>query len=283
MPKSILVVDDNEDLRELVSSALTQAGYDVFGASNASEGLRIAAQQEPDLVLLDIMMPGMDGLEMLARLRERDKEMPVIVMTAHSTPETVISAMREQACDFLAKPFDMDDLVSAVNAVFAIAPQEIAIKVLSARPEWVELRVPCSMAAIGPLERLITQLEMDIPPTTRDNITYAFREMLRNAIEYGGKNDPTKFVEVGYLHSPRVIIYRIKDPGEGFSIEALRHAAILNPEGDPVRHERVREELGMRPGGFGILIARNMVDEMIYNERHNEVLLIKYLDDEPAS
>jgi len=283
MPKSILVVDDNEDLRELVSSALTQAGYDVFGAPNASEGLRIAAQQEPDLVLLDIMMPGMDGLEMLARLRERDKEMPVIVMTAHSTPETVISAMREHACDFLAKPFDMDDLVSAVNAVFAIAPQEIAIKVLSARPEWVELRVPCSMAAIDPLERLITQLEMDIPPTTRDNITYAFREMLRNAIEYGGKNDPTKFVEVGYLHSPRVIIYRIKDPGEGFSIEALRHAAILNPEGDPVRHERVREELGMRPGGFGILIARNMVDEMIYNERHNEVLLIKYLDDEPAS
>ena len=283
MPKSILVVDDNEDLRELVSSALTQAGYDVFGAPNASEGLRIAAQQEPELVLLDIMMPGMDGLEMLARLRERDKEMPVIVMTAHSTPETVISAMREQACDFLAKPFDMDDLVSAVNAVFAIAPQEIAIKVLSARPEWVELRVPCSMAAIDPLERLITQLEMDIPPTTRDNITYAFREMLRNAIEYGGKNDPTKFVEVGYLHSPRVIIYRIKDPGEGFSIEALRHAAILNPEGDPVRHERVREELGMRPGGFGILIARNMVDEMIYNERHNEVLLIKYLDDEPAS
>jgi len=225
----------------------------------------------------------MDGLEMLARLRERDKEMPVIVMTAHSTPETVISAMREQACDFLAKPFDMDDLVSAVNAVFAIAPQEIAIKVLSARPEWVELRVPCSMAAIDPLERLITQLEMDIPSTTRDNITYAFREMLRNAIEYGGKNDPTKFVEVGYLHSPRIIIYRIKDPGEGFSIEGLRHAAILNPEGDPVRHERVREELGLRPGGFGILIARNMVDEMIYNERHNEVLLIKYLDDEPAS
>jgi hypothetical protein len=78
-------------------------------------------------------------------------------------------------------------------------------------------------------------------------------------------------------------MYRIKDPGEGFSIESLYKpdgpiAAFLNPEGDPMQHERVREDQGIRPGGFGILIAREMVDEMIYNERHNEVLLIKYLD-----
>ena len=103
-------------------------------------------------------------------------------------------------------------------------------------------------------------------------------EMLRNAIEYGGKNDPSQCVEVSYLRTPRVILYRIKDPGEGFSLESLRHAAILNPQGDPLRHEHVRAKQGLRSGGFGILIARNMVDEMIYNERHNEVVLIKYLD-----
>ncbi|HYP53894.1 MAG TPA: hypothetical protein VEQ42_10170, partial [Pyrinomonadaceae bacterium] len=69
-----------------------------------------------------------------------------------------------------------------------------------------------------------------------------------------------------------------KDPGEGFRLESLYHAAILNPDNDPVQHERIRQEMGLRPGGFGILIARNMVDEMIYNEKHNEVLLIIYLD-----
>jgi anti-sigma regulatory factor (Ser/Thr protein kinase) len=159
-----------------------------------------------------------------------------------------------------------------------LAPQEINIEVLSARPEWIELRVPCSLAALDPLERLMTQLKTDIPAATRDSVTYAFREMLRNAIEHGGKNDPKQSVEVSYLHSPRIVLYRIKDPGQGFNIEALHHAAILNPENDPMQHERVREQLGMRPGGFGILIARNMVDEMIYNERHNEVVLIKYLD-----
>ncbi|HEX8853914.1 MAG TPA: ATP-binding protein, partial [Pyrinomonadaceae bacterium] len=198
-------------------------------------------------------------------------------------PSTVVTAMREHACDFLSKPFDVSELLSAVGSAFALNPREISIEVLSARPEWIELRVPCSLAAIPPLERLMSQLKTDLPAATRDSVTYAFREMLQNAIEHGGKNDPTQYVEVGYLRSPRLILYRIKDPGEGFPIEALHHAAILNPENDPTQHERVREELGMRPGGFGILIARNMVDEMIYNEQHNEVVLIKYLEEKASA
>lgn len=123
----------------------------------------------------------------------------------------------------------------------------------------------------------MAQMETDLPPETRESVTYAFREMMRNAIEHGGKNDPARSIEVGYLRTPRVIIYRIKDPGEGFRFEELRHAAVLNPAGDPTGHQRVRDELGMRPGGFGILLARDMVDEMVYNERHNEVILLKYL------
>ncbi len=283
MRKKILVVDDDQDLRDLVRVALERAGYEVLIAPNAVEGLAMLAREGADVALLDIMMPGMDGLEMLSQLREHDKDLRVIMMTAMSTPSTAVTAMREQASDFLNKPFDMSELLSAVSAAFALEPQEISIEVLSARPEWVELRVPCSLAAIAPLERMMTQLKTDLPTATRDSVTYAFREMLQNAIEHGGKNDPSQYVEVGYLRSPRIILYRIKDPGEGFPIEALHHSAILNPENDPTRHERVREELGMRPGGFGILIARNMVDEMIYNEKHNEVVLIKYLDDDDDS
>jgi len=201
-------------------------------------------------------------------------------MTAMSTPEAAVSALREHACDFLAKPFDIEDLVKSVRTAFELDPQEISVEVLSARPEWIELRVACDPAAIEPLERIMAQLKTDLPPTAREQVTYAFREMLRNAIEHGGKNDPSQTIEVGYLRTPRVILYRIKDPGQGFKIESLYHSALMNPDGDPVHHERVRDEMGLRPGGFGILIARDMVDEMIYNERHNEVMLIKYLDGE---
>jgi DNA-binding response OmpR family regulator len=283
MAKKILVVDDDAELHALIGFALRREGYEVLEAHDAFEGLEIIEHEVVDLALLDVMMPKMDGLMMLSRLRESNKDLPVIVMTALTTPETAISALRDQACDFLAKPFDVSQLLSSVEAVFEMIPQEIKIEVLSARPEWIELRVPCDMAAIDPLERMMAQLNTDIPPETRESVTYAFREMLRNAIEHGGKNDPTQWVEVGFLHTPRVILYRIKDPGEGFTLESLHHAAILNPEDDPIQHERYREERGMRPGGFGILIAREMVDEMVYNERHNEVVLIKYLDSAQTS
>lgn len=278
MARKILVVDDNADMLEMIHMALEREGYEILEARNALEGLDAIAEQTIDLALLDVMMPGMDGLTMLSRLRERNKDLKVIVMTALSAPEAAISALRDQACDFLHKPFDIPELTSAVKAAFELGQHEISIEVLSARPEWIELRVPCDLAAIDPLERIMSQLKADLPAETRESVTYAFREMLRNAIEHGGKNDPQQYVEVGYLRTPRLILYRIKDPGEGFRIESLYHAAILNPVGDPMHHERFREEQGMRPGGFGILIARDMVDEMVYNERHNEVVLLKYLD-----
>ncbi|HEX8747827.1 MAG TPA: response regulator [Pyrinomonadaceae bacterium] len=285
MAKRILVVDDDPELHNLIGFALKKEGYEVSDAMDAIEGLKMIKEDQFDLALLDIMMPKMDGLEMLSRLREHNKELRVVIMTALSTPEAALSAMRDHASDFLAKPFDLNQLLSIVKNAFHLEPEKINIEVLSARPEWIELRVPCDPAAIEPLDRLMSQLKTDLPRITRESVTYAFREMLRNAIEHGGKNDPTQFVEVGYLRSPRMILYRIKDPGEGFSIESLYQpsgpiAAFLNPEGDPMLHERAREDQGLRPGGFGILIARDMVDEMIYNERHNEVVLIKYLDGE---
>jgi DNA-binding response OmpR family regulator len=283
MAKTILVVDDDPELQDLVSFALKREGYEVRQAQDAFKGLEIIEKEKIDLALLDVMMPKMDGLEMLSRLRAHNNDLHVIVMTALSAPETAISALRDHASDFLSKPFDLPQLLSAVKAVFELAPRDVKIEVLSAHPEWIELRVPCDPAAIDPLERLMSQLKTDLPPLTRETVTYAFREMLRNAIEHGGKSDPTQFVEVGYLRSPRIIIYRIKDPGEGFTIESLFRgegatAAFLNPEDDPLQHARVREGEGMRPGGFGILIARDLVDEMIYNEKHNEVILIKYLN-----
>ena len=278
MVQRILVVDDNVELQNLVRTALEHKGYDVLTSDDAVQGLELITRGGIDVALIDVMMPGMDGLTMLSRLRERNENLPVIIMTALNTPETAISALRDQACDLLSKPFEIQQLLSAVQTALELNPPDVSIEVLSAHPEWIELRVPCNPASVDPLERLMAQLKTDLPRETRENVTYAFREMLRNAIEYGGKNDPSQCVEVSYLRTPRVILYRIKDPGEGFSLESLRHAAILNPQGDPLRHEHVRAEQGLRPGGFGILIARNMVDEMIYNERHNEVVLIKYLD-----
>ena len=80
------------------------------------------------------------------------------------------------------------------------------------------------------------------------------------------------------MRTKHMVLYRIADPGPGFSPEKLAHAAISNTDDEPFGHMRVREEKGLRPGGFGLLMTRTLVDELIYNEAHNEVVFVKYLD-----
>jgi anti-sigma regulatory factor (Ser/Thr protein kinase) len=99
-----------------------------------------------------------------------------------------------------------------------------------------------------------------------------------NAIEWGGKLDPHQFVRIAYLRARRMLLYRIADPGKGFDIDELAHAAVSNPAGDPTEHVQRREAKGLRPGGFGLLMTRAMVDELLYNEKRNEVVFVKYLD-----
>jgi anti-sigma regulatory factor (Ser/Thr protein kinase) len=151
------------------------------------------------------------------------------------------------------------------------------IQVVSLLPEWVELRVPSDLAVISPLQELVTQLEAGLSREVSEAISRAFREMLCNAVEYGGHLDPAALVEVRLIRLKHAFICRIKDPGNGFDPSSLDHAAINNPMGNPVRHALVREEKGLRGGGFGILLASQLVDDLVYNERHNEVLFIKYL------
>jgi anti-sigma regulatory factor (Ser/Thr protein kinase) len=106
----------------------------------------------------------------------------------------------------------------------------------------------------------------------------AFREILLNAIEHGAHFDPSQHVEISFIHSRRAITCRVKDPGQGFSLEEIRHAAKDTSPEDLFRHVALREDLGLRPGGFGVLMAKKLVDEVIYGERGNDVVLIKYLD-----
>ena len=133
------------------------------------------------------------------------------------------------------------------------------------------------VAAVPILQRLLIQLKADLPEDTREAMAYAFREMLNNAIEHGGKLDPTKSVEVLCVRMKHAIIYWIKDPGEGFDPAKLEHAAVNNPVGDPFRHVGIRDEKGLRAGGFGILMTDQLVDELVYNEQRNELMFVKYL------
>lgn len=277
MTKRILIVEDERATRHLLSKVLKDAGYDVTLANDGVAGLEALRAGPFDLMLLDIWMPRMSGLEVLATMRTESLGPKTVVMTSDGTPETVVRAVRDQAYHYVSKPVKPKELLDLVRNTLAAKPVP-PIEVISAQPDWVELLLPCQLEAADRIHALLSRLSADLPENVRDDIGYVFIEMLRNAVEWGGGLDPNRKVRVTYVRARRMVLYRIADPGPGFKIEGLAHAAINYPIEQVVETARVREEKGLRPGGFGILTARAMVDELIYNEAHNEVLFVKYLD-----
>jgi DNA-binding response OmpR family regulator len=116
---TILVADDEEDLRELVSYRLSRSGYEVVEAVDGQEALELATERTPDLMVLDVMMPRLDGYELTRRVREQDslRSVPVILLTARSQETDVSRGFDVGADDYLKKPFNPDELVARVRAV----------------------------------------------------------------------------------------------------------------------------------------------------------------------
>lgn len=272
----ILIVEDTAELREMLAMLLTRAGYETATSSDGVEALRRLETESFDLLLLDVWLPRMNGIELLAAMRNRWILTKVIVMTGDNTPGTMLQAVREQAYQYVVKPFANQALLDLVADVLAASPVVPAIEVVSALPHWVELLVPCQMEAADRIQSFLEKLESDLSPEVRRSVGIAFRELLLNAIEWGGKFDPSRKVRIAYLRLKKMLLYRIADPGMGFRLEELQHAAVSNPD-DPTAHVAARQQKGLRPGGFGILMAQSLVDELLYNESRNEVVLVKYL------
>src|SRR3954462_2357567 len=119
MPKSrILVIDDEAPIRDSLKMTLEYEGYEFIGAATGQEGLALAEREAPDLVLLDVKMPGMDGIEVHERLRNMNDALPVVVVSGHGTISTAVEATKKGAFDFIEKPFASERiLVSLRNAL----------------------------------------------------------------------------------------------------------------------------------------------------------------------
>jgi len=124
--KKILVVDDEKDLTALVSLHMKMAGYEVLSASNGEKALVVARQEKPDLIILDLMLPKIDGWEVCRRLRQDPeiKNVPVIMLTARAETEDKLKGFEAGADDYVTKPFSPRELIARVKRVLARAEAE---------------------------------------------------------------------------------------------------------------------------------------------------------------
>ena len=117
--KLLLIVDDEEEIRENLADFAEYSGFDVLQAGHGREALELVESSSPNLIISDLMMPQMNGLELLQEIVNRKLDIPVIIMTAFGTMEYAIDAMKKGAADFIAKPIDLPYMMKVVNKVLA--------------------------------------------------------------------------------------------------------------------------------------------------------------------
>ena len=273
-----LVVDSGPEINDLIDDVLTSEGWRVQRVLDNQAVLSLATTDSFDLIITGAKTHGAEDLELLHKIRSVRPHQRLIILTEQFTPGDVIAAIREGAFSYVSAPFQRYALLEMVRNAMASPCWDDGIEILSATPDWVSLMVRCDSVTADRLVQFLNGVrEPVLPENDREAIVQAFREILLNALEHGCNFDPHQHVEISFLRTRRAVVCRIKDPGQGFSLEELRHAAINNPAGDLIGHTVVREEQGLRPGGFGLMMAKKLVDELIYNEQGNDVLLIKYL------
>jgi two-component system nitrogen regulation response regulator NtrX len=124
MSKRILIIDDEESIRESVAGILSDEGFKTLAVGSAEEGLRSLEEENIDLVLLDIWMPGMDGMEALPIIKEQFPHLPVVMVSGHGTIETAVQATKMGAYDFIEKPPSYDKIVLAIKNALHLAELE---------------------------------------------------------------------------------------------------------------------------------------------------------------
>jgi anti-sigma regulatory factor (Ser/Thr protein kinase) len=274
--KTVLVVDPTPEVSAMLSSILPPMGWRIEQAPDNAAALRAVEAGPFDLIITGGKTSGREDVGLLQKIRRVRAHTRMIILTDRRTPEDVLASMRERAFSYFSGSFSMESLADMVRIATEGPCWDDGIEVLAATPEWISLAVRCEVKTAERLMQFLREVT-DLEERERGEVGFAFREMLINAIEHGGHFDPNQYVQISYVRTRKAVICRIKDPGEGFSLKEIKHAAFANPPSDPMRHFSYREEQGLRPGGFGVMMARQLVDELVYSEKGNEVLLVKYL------
>ena len=276
MPR-VLLIGNRAEFRQGLEAAGALAGCEILRAAGNVDAVLQVRDRAIDVLITDPDTAVTDDLALLPEVRASRPGIKAIVLAPAAAPAEIIAAVRAQVFACFLSPFDVRQVAEMTKRAIEAADWRDGIVVESGLPNWITLTVACHHLTAERLVHFMTEYRRDLPEEDRDNLITAFREVLMNAMEHGAGFDPEKVVRVTAIRTDRSIVYHFRDPGTGFTAEQLARSGISSREADPIAHLEHRARMGLRPGGFGILVARQIVDEMFYNERGNEVLLVKRL------
>ena len=273
----VLVIGSHTEVGREIGGALAAATLPMEFSAGYADALQRLRMRSFGVVITSPDSSVDEDLALLEEIRLIRPGVKCIVLAHSSTPDEVIAALRARVFACFTPPFDTYDIANLARRAASDNQWRDDIQVLSARPGWVSVRVNCRPITAERLLSFAKELSSRLPEDIREEMMQALREILLNAMEHGAAFNPEQVVEVTAVRTERAMVFYVRDPGAGFRSEALDHAAVANPSYDPTAHIAKREQEGMRAGGYGLLLAAGTVDELIYSEIGNEVLLIKYV------
>jgi CheY-like chemotaxis protein len=288
---TVLVVDDSTVDRHLAAKLLAKDGLNVLAAANGREALALLNQHPVDVVLTDLQMPEMDGLQLVEEIRARYPAVPVVLMTAHGSEETAVAALRKGAASYVPKRNLAQDLAETIDSVLDVSKahrgQQRLLECLIHTESHFVLDNDTALipSLIGHLESNLTRMKL-CDENGLIRVAVALREALINAIQHGNlevgsdlrekdekayyarleerrQQEPYQDRRVHVLakESHHEAVYVIRDEGPGFDPTTLPDPT------DPVNLEKV--------SGRGLLLIRTFMDEVHHNKIGNEITLVK--------
>jgi len=274
----VLIIGSHSHISREIGGVISAAGLPLEYSAGNVDALQRLRMRSFGVVITSPDSAVDEDLALLEEMRVIRPGVKCIVLAHSSTPDAVIAAMRARVFACFTPPISCYDVANIASRAASDSQWRDDIQILSARPGWVSVRVHCRLITAERLMTFANELNAQLPEDTRQEIMQALREILLNAMEHGAAFNAEQVVEVTAVHTGRALVFYVRDPGAGFRRESLSHTAIANSAHDPAAHIAKRQEEGMRPGGYGLLLAAGTVDELIYSEIGNEVLLIKYVD-----
>src|SRR5262245_20695685 len=275
MPRTVLIVDDERDTNDILAAMVQTRDFKPIQLFAGSLVFNAVREHEPDLILLDLMLPDIDGFAICDNLK-RNREtnlIPVIMVTALHDANHRAAGVRVGANGYLTKPFTPDQLYAAIASALAWTKEH------ESRGSTAEINfdVRSETTYLQQVNDMLADLFAHTSLTERQikDLRQAVMEMGGNAIEWGHRKNADLVLQLIYRIDPTSVTLIIQDQGPGFNPGHLPHAASGE---DPIRHLEIRNELGLGEGGFGSMLGRGLVDEFRYNQRGNEVTLVKHFD-----
>ena len=273
MSLKALIVEDEEALADILARMVRGRDIDASILHQGKPAPQWVRDHKPDLILLDLMLPDRDGYSICEEIKlDRQTNLtPIVMVTGLSGHDARTKGFDVGANAYLTKPFTIEELDAAIDRALGWRDEVTR----SGAQGEIHFELKSDTRFLEELNDMLSSLFLytGLSEDAVRQLTTAVREMGYNAIEWGHRRQVDRVVNVTYrIEADRVVI-TIRDSGPGFNPTNLPHAADI---ADPAKHMDVRDALGLRAGGFGILMTRGLVDDLSYNETGNEVRLVKY-------